>query len=74
MAIFISRKQKKDIKLTFDNGMLYVEWEGGKPQAFPLAWLPKLQNASNEDRADWTLTSTGIRWNKLDETITVAGL
>jgi hypothetical protein len=74
MAIFTTRKQKKDIRLTFDAGMLYVEWAGGKPQAFPLAWLPKLLNATDEDRADWTLTPTGIHWNKLNEDITVTGL
>ncbi len=74
MAIFTSRKQKKDIKVTFGNGTLFVEIDGGKQQAFPLAWLPKLQNASQEDQADWELTPTGIRWIKLNEEVTVTGL
>ncbi len=74
MPTFTTRKQKQDIKLTFDAGMLYVEWAGGKPQAFPLTWLPKLLNATDEERADWTLTPTGIHWNKLNEDITVSGL
>lgn len=54
--------------------MLHVEVDGGKPQAFPLAWYPKLQNASEKDRSDWNLTPTGIRWNKLNEEVTVTGL
>jgi hypothetical protein len=74
MAIFTSRKQKQDIKVTFNNGMLQVEVDGSKPQAFPLAWNPKLQNASEEDRQDWVLTATGIRWNKLNEEIAITGL
>jgi hypothetical protein len=74
MAIFTSRKQKQDIKVTFNNGMLYVEIDGGKQQAFPLAWFPKLQNAADEDRNDWDLTPTGIRWNKLNEEIAITGL
>lgn len=74
MPIFTSRKQKQDIKVTFNNGMLHVEVDGGKPQAFPLAWYPKLQNASEKDRSDWNLTPTGIRWNKLNEEVTVTGL
>ena len=74
MAIFTSRKQKKDIKVTFQTGMLFVEIDGGKQQAFPLAWMPKLANASEEDKADWDLTPTGIRWNKLNEEVTITGL
>lgn len=65
MALFTSRKQQKDIKVTFSNGLLHVEKEG-KVQAYPLDWYPKLQNATEEEQADWTLTNTGIRFNKLD--------
>ncbi|RKR82479.1 uncharacterized protein DUF2442 [Mucilaginibacter gracilis] len=74
MPIFTSRKQKKDIKVTFQNGMLYVDVDGGKQHVFALAWLPKLQNASEQDLADWDLTATGIRWNKLNEEIAITGL
>lgn len=74
MPIFTSRKQKKDIKLAFQSGMLTVEIDGGKQQNFPLAWLPKLQNANAEEREDWILTATGIRWEKLNEEITLTGL
>jgi len=74
MAVFTSRKQKKDIKVTFQNGMLYVELDGGKQQAFPLAWFPKLLNANDVERNDWVLTATGIRWNQLSEEIAITGL
>ena len=74
MPLFTSRKQKKDIKVTFQNGMLYVEIDGGKQQAFPLAWFPKLHGGSEADREDWTLTATGIRWGKLNQEIAITGL
>jgi hypothetical protein len=74
MAIFTSRKQKKDIKVTFVKETLYVEIDGGKQQAFPLAWFPALQNASDEDKQDWTLTANGIHWNKLNIDIALTGL
>jgi hypothetical protein len=74
MAIFTSRKQKKDIKVTFTKETLYVEIDGGKQQAFPLAWLPALQNASDKDKQDWTLTANGIHWNKLNIDIALSGL
>jgi len=74
MAIFTSRKQKKDIKVTFGKEILYVEVDGSKQQAFPLAWLPALQNASEEDQQDWTLSAKGLHFNKLDIDIAITGL
>ncbi|MES2275670.1 MAG: DUF2442 domain-containing protein [Bacteroidota bacterium] len=66
MPLFTSRKQKKDIKLSFQDDMLFVELAGGKQQAIPLNWMPKLRNASPEEQADWQLTDKGICWDKLD--------
>jgi hypothetical protein len=74
MAIFTSRKQKKDVKVTFADEILYVEVDAGKQQAYPMAWLPALQNASDEDKQDWILTSTGLHWNKLNIDIALNGL
>ncbi|RVT96481.1 DUF2442 domain-containing protein [Mucilaginibacter limnophilus] len=65
MALFTSRKQQKDIKVTFSNGLLHVETDG-KTQAYPLDWYPQLLNATDEERADWTLTNNGIHFNKLN--------
>ena len=66
MPISTTRKEEKKVKVTFSNGLLFVEKPDGKQQAFPLEWFPKLLNASDEDREDWTQTSKGIRFNKLD--------
>lgn len=69
MALFTSRKQGKKVKVTFANGLLFVENENGKQQAFPLEWFPKLMNATDEEREDWEQTNNGIRFNKLDTDI-----
>jgi hypothetical protein len=66
MPLFTSRKQEKKVKVTFSNGLLFVEREGEKPQVFPLDFFPKLMNATDEQRADWTQTDKGIHFNQLD--------
>jgi len=69
MALFTSRKQEKKVKVTFAKGLLFVERENSKQQAFPLEWYPKLLDATDEEREDWEQTSTGIRFNQLDTDI-----
>ena len=66
MPLFTSRKQEKKVKVTFANGLLFVEKPDGKQQAFPLEWFPKLFNASDAEREDWVQTDKGIRFNQLD--------
>ncbi|MDB4921155.1 DUF2442 domain-containing protein [Mucilaginibacter sp.] len=66
MPLFTSRKQEKKVKVTFSNGLLLVERDNGKQQAFPLDFFPKLLNATDEEREDWTQTDKGIHFNKLD--------
>jgi hypothetical protein len=66
MPLFTSRRQEKKVKVTFSNGLLFVEREEGKQQAFPLEFFPKLANATEEERNDWKQTDKGIHFNKLD--------
>lgn len=76
MAIFTSRKEKRNLEVRFQSDMLYVRLPDGKEQVFPLTWFPKLQDASDEDRSAWTLTADGtsIVWHKLNEQVSVTGL
>jgi len=71
MPLFNTRKQEKKVKVTFSNGLLFVEFEGGRQQAFPLEWFPKLKNASDEEREDWVQTEQGIRFNRLDVDVSI---
>jgi Protein of unknown function (DUF2442) len=66
MPLFSSRKEEKKVKVTFGNGLLFVEKAGGKQQAFPLEWFPQLMNASDEEREDWVQTDKGLHFNRLD--------
>jgi hypothetical protein len=66
MPLFTSRRNEKKVKVTFGNGLLFVEKEEGKSQAFPLEFFPKLMNATDEEREDWVQTDKGIHFNKLD--------
>ena len=65
MPLLNTRKNKKEVKVTFSNGLLFVEEEGGKKQAFPLEWFPALMNATEEEQQDWTQTDHGLHFNKL---------
>lgn len=55
---------------------LLVELADGRSVAAPLAWYPRLTNASAEERNSWRLLGggRGIHWPALDEDISVAGL
>ena len=66
MPLFTSCRQEKKVKVTFGNGLLFVEKPDGKQKAFPLEWFPKLLNATDEEREDWVQTNTGVHFNKLD--------
>ena len=66
MPLFTSRRQEKKVKVTFSNGLLFVEKEDGKSEVFPLEFFPKLLNATDEQREDWRLTDKGIHFNQLD--------
>ena len=66
MPLLSTRKNDKKVKVTFANGLLFVEKEGGKQQAFPLDFYPVLMNATDEEREDWEQTGNSIHFNKLD--------
>jgi len=40
----------------------------------PLAWFPRLLNATEEQRAGYELSARGIHWDALDEDVSVDGL
>jgi hypothetical protein len=69
MPLFTKKKNDRKVKVMFANGLLFVERENGKQQAFPLEWFPKLLNATDEEREDWEQTNNGIRFNQLDTDI-----
>lgn len=55
---------------------LIVALSEGRTLSVPLAWFPRLLGATAAERADWRLIGSGegIRWESLDEDLSVRGL
>jgi hypothetical protein len=62
--------------VSFTDDELVVALSDGRTILVPLAWFPRLFNASTSDRAEWRLIGSGegIHWEALDEDLSVAGL
>ncbi|MFB1011868.1 MAG: DUF2442 domain-containing protein [Thiopseudomonas sp.] len=58
----------------FDEDSFWVELADGRIIGVPLAWYPRLLNASAEQLADYELSPCGIHWECLDEDISIEGL
>jgi len=60
----------------FTDAELVVALADGRRIAVPLAWFPRLADASREKLENWELLGDGegIHWPGLDEDISVAGL
>jgi len=58
----------------FDDASLWVELADGRTISAPLAWFPRLLQASPAERLAVTLSPKGLHWDALDEDISVAGL
>lgn len=58
----------------FDDDNLWVSLADGRTIAAPLAWFPRLLQATPAQRAQVELSKGGLHWDALDEDISVAGL
>ncbi len=56
-----------------DDTMLWITLQDGRVIGSPLAWSPRLSDATAEQRANWQLSpsKTGIHWPDVDEDISV---
>ena len=62
--------------LRFDNDTMWVELEDGRQLGVPLAYFPRLLNATSAQRTQYTISGggTGLHWDALDEDISVPAL
>jgi hypothetical protein len=60
----------------FDDHTLWVELADGRTVGVPLAWFPRLLQASPQQRLNYRISVTGhgLHWDEIDEDISVAGL
>jgi hypothetical protein len=53
---------------------MWVDLSDGRTLGVPLAWFPRLLQASPAERERVELSRVGLHWEDLDEDISVAGL
>ena len=58
----------------FDENCLWVDLSDGRVIAVPLAWFPRLLNATPEQRAKVEISPMGLHWDELDEDLSISGL
>lgn len=61
-------------EVLFDDSRLFVELNDGRTLAVPLAWFPRLLNATPAQRAQVQISARGLHWEALDEDISIDGL
>ncbi len=63
-------------KVWFDKDNLWVELEDGRQVGVPLAYFPRLNQASQEQRQSFVVSGggTGLHWEEIDEDISVSAL
>jgi hypothetical protein len=63
-------------QVSFDADTMWVDLRDGRTLGVPLAYFPRLVNASPSERAKYVVSGggTGLHWDDLDEDISVAAL
>ena len=60
--------------IRFDEDSMWVSLSDGRVLGVPLAWFPRLLNASSEQLQQVRISSRGLHWESLDEDISIDGL
>jgi hypothetical protein len=73
-AIDLRVPEVQDVRVSDD--ALTVDLSDGRTLSAPLAWYPRLLQATAEERNHWRLIGRGegIHWPELDEDVSVEGL
>lgn len=53
---------------------MWVVLDDGRTIGVPLAWFPRLLNATPAQRQDVEISAMGLHWAELDEDISIEGL
>lgn len=64
------------VDVTFDEHSFHVQLSDGRSLSVPLAYFPRLLNATPEQLGQFEISGggTGLHWDELDEDISVPGL
>lgn len=61
-------------EVRFDHDSMWVELSDGRTIGVPLAWFPRLLNATLDELKNVSLSPHGLHWESLDEDISISGL
>jgi hypothetical protein len=76
MSTLVLEQEPFAVDLSVTRSTLTVAFADGRSLSVPLAWYPRLVQATEAERAHWQLLGGGyaIEWPDLDEHIGVAAL
>ena len=76
MGILAIQADERVKNVKVDSDMLQVDLMDGRSIHVPLAWYPRLFDASPAERSNWELCggSYGIHWPDIDEHLSTEGL
>ena len=74
ISVKVSDERVRDVR--FDDRSLIVDLMDGRTSSAPLAWYPRLANATPKQRAHWERCGGGygIHWPDVDEDLSTEGL
>jgi len=61
-------------RIRFDKDSMWVELTDGRTVGVPLVWFPRLMNATEKERSEYSISPNGLHWESLDEDISITGL
>ena len=76
MAILDEKINTRVQDVRFEADAMTVALAAGRKITTPLAWFPRLLNATPQQRQHWTLAAGGhgIHWPEIDEDLSTEGL
>ena len=76
MSTLVERSEALAVSVSCTTDTLAVVLSDGRTISAPLAWFPRLLDATARQRAKWELIGggIGIHWEAVDEDISVASL
>lgn len=76
MGILAIRADERVKNVNFTEDTISVELMDGRTISVPLAWYPRLFNATLEQRNQWEICGGGygLHWEEIDEDISTEGM
>lgn len=76
MGILAESSDERVKAVRFDEDVMSVDLMDGRTISVPLAWYPRLLDASVSEREQWESSAAGygIHWPALDEDLSTEGL